>query len=321
MSDGFFSVISNDFSGQTRVISNLEWQIDGGAFTPVDIADAASYTWADVLSTVGLSPGLHRLRVRGIDDAGRVAQVTVGYFAAISNDFSGQTRVTTFSEYRIDGGAYVPLDHADGALVPLNEIISTNALAVGLHSIDFRTTDNANRTGAISRAFFVVTSPVVQGENRTMIAAEVWFDSDPGVGNGIDIPLPQDGVFDEGGEDVLQVFTNQPVGYHTLGFRGQDNTGRWSTTVIDSVLVGPILVISSSGNDAILNWQFPDGIDKYYVYRAANTAGPFSVIDSTTARTYTDTGIFTLQDKGFYYVTFRDDSISIQQPGGNPVGR
>ena len=106
-----------------------------------------------------------------------------------------------------------------------------------------------------------------------------------------------------------------------MGYRGRDNTGRWSSNVIDSVLVGPILVVSSAGNDVILNWQFPDGIDQYYIQRAANTAGPFTTIDSTTARTYTDAGIIATQAQGYYTVTFRDDSIAVQLPPGTPAAK
>ncbi|MBK8127707.1 MAG: hypothetical protein IPK53_01845 [bacterium] len=321
ISDGFFATISNDGSGLTRVITDLQYQIDGAAFTPVDVTDATSVNWADVLSTIGLPNGLHRVRVRGTDDAGRTSVITDGFFATISNDFSGQTRLATLAEYRIDGGSYAQIDPADAPIFNVNQVISTNALAIGLHAIDFRGVDDLNRVGQIMRALVIVTSPTVVGEARTIIAAEVWFGTDPGAGNGIPVPLPVDGAFDESGEDVTTVFTNQPVGYSVVGYRGRDNTGRWSSNVIDSVLVGPILVVSSAGNDVILNWQFPDGIDQYYIQRAANTAGPFTTIDSTTARTYTDAGIIATQAQGYYTVTFRDDSIAVQLPPGTPAAK
>jgi len=321
ITDGFFGTINNDFSGQTRVITDLDFQIDGATFTNVNPADAASINWADILPTTGLPNGLHRLRVRGHDNAGRVGVVTDGFFATINNDFTGQTRLATFAEYRIDGGAYTQIDPADAPIVNVNQIIATNALAIGLHSIDFRGVDDIGRAGPVGRTLVVVTSPFVVGQQRTVVAAEVWFGTDPGVGNGIPIPLPVDGVFDESNEDVVHIFTNQPVGYYTFGYRGRDDLGRWSGAAIDSVLVGPILVISPSGNDVILNWQFPDGIDQYYIQRATTTGGPYTVIDSTTARTYTHAGIISTQASGFYAVTFRDDSIHIEAPPGTPVGK
>ncbi len=321
VTDAFFGTISNDFSGQTRVITDLDFQIDGASFTNVNPADAASVNWADILPTTGLPNGLHRLRVRGHDSGGRIGVVTDGFFGTISNDFTGQTRLASYAEYRIDGGSYTQINPADAPIINVNQIITTNSLSIGLHSIDFRGVDDLNRTGQIMRALVIVTSPFVIGEQRTIVDAEVWFGNDPGVGNGISIPLPVDGVFDESSEDVVHLFTNQPVGYYTFGYRGLDDAGRWSSAVIDSVLVGPILVITPSGNDAVLNWQFPDGIDQYYVQRANVATGPYATIDSTTARTYTDVGIFTTQDRGFYQVTFRDDSVHILQPTDIPVQR
>jgi len=317
--DGF-AVISNTAGYVNRLVTQMEYRVDGGAFTPVDVADGGIVNLNELVATTGLTNGVHRLQVRSTDDLGRAGQVHDGFFV-VSNTADFASRLVTTMEYRIDGGAFVPFDYPDSGLINFSEIISTNALAIGLHQIDMRSTDDLGRVGQVHRAYLIVSSPFVGGVAHEIVAAEVFVGSDPGVGNGIDIPLPQDGAYDEGNEDFLQVYTDFPVGYYRVGFRTQDETGRWSQPEYDSLLVGPILVISPVGNDAVLNWQFPDGIDQYYVYRAVNTAGPFSVIDSTTARTYTDTGIFSVQDKGFYYVTFRDDSISLQQPGGTPVTR
>ncbi|MBL0063219.1 MAG: hypothetical protein IPP40_17485 [bacterium] len=317
--DGFV-VISNTAGFANRLVTQMEYRFDSGTFTPVDVADGGIVNLNEIVATTGLTNGVHRFQVRSTDDLGRVGQVHDGYLV-ISNTAGSSPRVATSMEYRIDGGSYTNFDYPDNGIISFNEIISTNALAIGLHQIDFRTLDDLGRVGQPHRAFLIVSSPFVGGVNHTVVAAEVFVGSDPGPGNGVDIPLPQDGAFNEGTEDFLQVYTDFPVGYYRVGFRIQTDDGRWSQPEYDSLLVGPILTIFPSGNDAVLNWTFPDGIDKYYVYRAAATAGPFNVIDSTTARTYTDTGIVTTQDKSFYYVTFRDDSVHIQQPGGTPVSR
>ena len=106
ISDGFFGTISNNFTGQTHVITQLAYQIDNGAFTDVDVPDGASVIGTDVLPTVGLPDGLHQLRVRGTDDLGRTGVVTAGFFGTISNNFTGQTRLVTFMDYRVDGGSW-----------------------------------------------------------------------------------------------------------------------------------------------------------------------------------------------------------------------
>ncbi len=317
--DGF-AVISNTAGYANRLVTQMEYRFDSGAFTPVDVVDGGIVNLNQIVATAGLINGLHRFQVRSTDDLGRVGQVHDGYLV-ISNTAGSAPRLVTNMEYRIDGGSYTNFDYPDNGIINFNEIISTNALAIGLHQVDFRSTDDLGRVGQPHRAFLIVSSPFVGGIDHHVVAAEVFVGSDPGAGNGIDIPLPQDGAFDEGAEDFLQVYTNFPVGYYRVGFRIQTEDGRWSQAEYDSLLVGPILVISAVGNDAVLNWQFPDGIDKYYVQRAPQATGPYTTIDSTTARTYTDTGIINVQDRGFYQVTFRDDSVHVQQPSGTPVGR
>ncbi|MCB9357409.1 MAG: hypothetical protein H6505_02460 [Calditrichaeota bacterium] len=306
--------------GSVRLITSMSYQVDGGSFTNVDVTDSPNAVLNDLVATTGLTAGLHRLRMRATDDLGRMGLINDGFFV-VNNTAGAAVRLVTSMEYRIDGGAFTIYDNADAPLVNFADVIATNALAIGLHLVDMRSIDDLGRVGQVHRAYLIVSSPFVGGVERTIVAAEVFTGTDPGPGNGVDIPLPADGAYDEGAEDIDYVYTGFPVGNYRVGFRTQDDLGRWSQVVYDSLLVGPILVVSSAGNDVILNWTFPDGIDQYYIYRSANTAGPFTLIDSTAARTYTDPGIIPIQDKGFYHVTFRDDSIHIRQPGGTPVGR
>jgi len=317
--DGF-AVISNTAGYSNRLVTQFEYRVDGGTFTVADVADGGIVNLNQVVATTGLSNGVHHLQVRTTDDLGRVGAVHDGFFV-VSNTAGFGPRLVTSMEYRIDGGTYTSFDYPDNGLINFSEIIATNALSIGLHQIDMRSVDDLGRVGQPHRAFLIVSSPFVGGVAHHVVAAEVFVGTDPGVGNGIDIPLPQDGVFDEGTEDFLQVYTNFPVGYYRVGFRIQTEDGRWSQADFDSLLVGPILVVSSAGNDIVLNWQFPDGIDQYYIQRATTTGGPYTVIDSTTARTYTHTGIISTQASGFYAVTFRDDSIHIESPPGTPVSK
>ncbi len=303
-----------------RLITQFEYAVDGGAFTAVDIADANPANLAQVISTVGLTPGvLHSVKFRVTDDLGRVSVITNQYLPIAGPTFV--TRDVSSYEYWVDSNPPTLVDNLDAPIINISELVATNAIPVGLHNLNIRTTDNAGRTGVVHNGAFIVMSPFQNSLPRTIVAAEVFVGNDPGIGNGVPIPLPVDGAWDEGTEDEAHVFTGFEVGYYRVGYRTQDNLGRWSPVDYDSLLVGPLLTVLASGNDIILNWQFPDGIDKYYVYRSANTAGPFAVIDSTAARTYTDPGITTTLDKGYYYVTFRDDSIHIEQPGGTPVIR
>ncbi|MBL0063215.1 MAG: hypothetical protein IPP40_17465 [bacterium] len=304
----------------TRLVTQFEYAVDGGTFTPVDIADASPANLAQVISTVSLTPGvLHSVKFRVTDDLGRVSVITNQYLPIAGPTFV--TRNVASFEYWVDSNPPTVVNNPDAPIINISELIATNSIPVGLHSLNIRTTDNIGRTGVVHNGAFIVMSPFQNSVPRTITAAEVFVGDDPGIGNGVNIPLPVDGNWDEGNEPFAHVYTGFDVGYYRIGYRTQDNLGRWSGVEYDSLLVGPLLTVLPSGNNIILNWEFPDGIDKYYVYRAANTAGPFAVIDSTTLRTYTDPNIITTQDKGFYYVTFRDDSISLQQPNGTPIVR
>jgi hypothetical protein len=315
--DGFV-VVSNTAGYTNRLATQFEYRFDGGAFTTADVADAGIINLNQIVATTGLNDGLHRFQVRVTDDLGRIGQVHDGYLV-ISNVAGSAPRLITSMEYRIDGGSFSSFDYPDNGIVNFSEVIATNALDIGLHTVDMRSLDDLGRVGQVHRAYLIVSSPFVGGIDHQIIAAEVFAGTDPGPGNGIAIPLPGDGTWDEGAEDIQYVYTGFPVGNYRVGFRVQTEDGRWSQAEYDSLLVGPILVVSSTGSDIVLNWQFPDGIDKYYVYRSTNFAGPYSVIDSTVARTYTDPGILNTQDKNFYHVTFRDDSIALRRPNGTPV--
>lgn len=310
VTDGFFAIVTTNFTGQHRVMTSLSYQINDGAFVNVDVPDGAIVNWADVLPTTGLPNGLHRLRVRGTDDLGRTGLVHDGFFATVTNDFTGQTRLVTQMEYRFDDAPFTVVDNADAPLVNFSELLATAGLGIGLHTLDLRGTDDQARTGAVTRAFLIVSSPFVAGQPRTITAAEYFVNVDPGPGNGVPIPLPQDGAYDEGEENVQTVLTTLPIGLHRVGFRTRDDLGRWSQVMADSILVGPILVVRSVGNDIILDWQSGPGVDQFYIYRSAIPTGSFTRIDSTAATTYTDAGIAGSQLKQFYHVTFNTNSLS-----------
>ncbi|MCC6475955.1 hypothetical protein IT157_02780 [bacterium] len=310
--DGF-AIISNTTGFAPRLVTQMEYRFDGGAFTPIDVADQGIVNLNQIVATTGLTDGLHRLQVRSTDDLGRVGQVHDGYLV-ISNTTGYSPRLVTQMEYRIDGGSFVNFDYPDNSLINFSEIIPTGSLAIGLHTVDMRSIDDLARSGQVHRAYLIVSSPFVGGQQRTIVAAELFAGNDPGVGNGIPIPLPQDGSWDEGTEDVQYVYTGFPVGEYRVGFRTQDDLGRWSAVDYDSLLVGPILVVNRSGNDIVLNWRLAEDIDMYYIERATTPTGTYTVIDSTTATTYSDLGAVPASDKYFYQVRFRDDIIHLEQP-------
>jgi len=300
------------------LVTQFEYTVDNQAPVVVDIEDASSQTLTQIIATEGLTVGnLHTVNFRVTDNLGRISQFTRTYLPILPDAHVADSVVAY--EYWIDSNTPTMIDALDAPVISISELIGTAPLAIGLHFVNVRTLDNRGRIGREHRVAFVVTSPYLNSLPRTIVAAEVFIAPDPGIGNGVAIPFPVDGSWDESEEGLSIVMTDFPFGYNLIGIRTQDNLGRWSEPEYDSLLVGPTLVVTPSGNDIILNWQFPDGIDQYYIQRATTTGGPYTVIDSTTARTYTHTGIISTQANGFYTVTFRDDSIHVESPPGTPV--
>jgi hypothetical protein len=307
--DGYV-VISNTTGFAARLVTQMDYRFDGGAFTSVNVADGGIVNLNELAATAGLSNGMHRLQIRALDDLGRTGPVHEG-FLVISNTAGFSPRLVTQMEYRIDGGAFTAVDNADGGLVNFSQILATNALAFGLHSFDLRSVDDLGRTGPVHRAFLIVSSPFAGGGARTLVAAEYFVNADPGPGNGVSIPLPADGAYDEGQENTTTILTGLPTGLHVVGLRVRDNTGRWSAAITDSMIVGPILVIQNSGSDIVLNWQSgTDGVSQFKIYRAATVNGSYALIDSTAGQSYTDPGILNSADRRFYRVSYQTTAVS-----------
>jgi hypothetical protein len=296
-------------TGIVRLVTQMEYQVDNGAFTLIDVPDGITANFAELVPTVGLTDGLHRVRIRATDDLGRTGVVVDG-FLVISNIPPSTNHLITQMEYRFDGGGFTNLDVADAGIVNLNELIATNALAIGLHNFDLRSIDDLGRVGQVHRAFLIVSSPFVGGVDHTLVAAEYFVNVDPGEGNGVAIPLPDDAVWDEGEEDVATVVTGLPIGLHLVGIRTQDDLGRWSKPITDSTIVGPVLVVHSVGSDLVLDWQSGPGVDHFDVFRGIRSDSTLTQIGTTANNTYTDSGVLTDQDKNFYQVIFDASALS-----------
>ena len=381
---GYFFIIDPSNPGVTRLVTQFEYQVDNGAWTPVNPPDAPTISINQTVSTAGLTFGLHQLRIRVSDDAGRTGVATNGYFFIIDPTNPGVARLVTTFAYRIDDGAWTVVDPADAAQVNINEVVSTTGLSFGLHKLFLRVNDDAGRTGAATNGYFfildpvhpsvlrlvtqiqywfnaqtpttldvtdepsvnfdqivatatlpiglnrfniraiddlgrtgaatnaslVVIAPFGPGSPRYLTAAEFFVNVDPGAGNGVPIYLPADGAFDENSEVIDTVLTTLPIGFHRIGFRTRDDLGRWSAPEIDSLLIGPILVIRRAGSNVVLNWQSGPGVNQFKIYRAPIVNGTYALLDSTAGVTYTDAGIIDTQTKQFYRVTFETTGLS-----------
>jgi len=136
-------------------------------------------------------------------------------------------QVITGCEYFIDtdpgigNGTSIAVTSGDSVII--STAIPTTGLTSGFHRIYIRA---QNIDGAWSlyegRTFFIQEAPAV---NTTLTNAEYFFDTDPGIGNGI--------AFSASPGDSIIITTTVPTtglssGFHKMFVRAKDADGKWS---------------------------------------------------------------------------------------------
>lgn len=223
-------------------IEKLEYFYDtdpgygNGANVPVTAAtDIASFAFnADVS---GLAPGMHTLYVRGRDAGGFWSMTNNIVFAKVQVLYSNPHNVTNIvkAEYFYDtdpglgNGTNIPVTAAtDISNMLFNADVS--ALGTGVHTLYVRTRDASGfwsmaNIGTFAKVQVLYSNPhSVTNINK----AEYYYDTDPGVGNGTDIPLMA-------ATDISGMVFNTNTGaiapgVHTLYIRTRDAGGFWSLT-------------------------------------------------------------------------------------------
>ncbi len=125
------------------------------------------------------------------------------------------------------GNAYqVNINPATTQLIDLNFSAPINFLSTGLHQLYVRCIDSSNRWSITSSKMFykeaVVNSPV-----PNVVAAEYFYNTDPGVGKATPTPITQGQVV------LFGIYSNigaLPTGLNTVYVRTLDTDGNWSQT-------------------------------------------------------------------------------------------
>lgn len=218
-----FILVQTFGNGQT--ISGIEYFFDSdpgyGAGTPVSFEPGSSVTTSFSISTAGMSEGVHYLLIRARNIHGKWS--TVSNAPVVVLDPGPGIPVTTL-EYYIDNdpgfGVAQQVPITQGTQIPAMFEINTSNLTTGPHYLCVRAKDNASRWSTLSSSMFVVTESLAN-INRV----EYFVDTDPGIGNGIPVPIAA-------GSNISGSFTlNQAVngaGMHYLCIRAMDDSKRWS---------------------------------------------------------------------------------------------
>lgn len=198
-------------------------------------ATAAAVTPGGTVSFVisgnisSLSTGLHMLYVRVKDALGNWSHSaqSVLYREAVVNT---PTQNITAAEYFFDtdpgfgNGSAAPV--TPGQMVSFNISGNIASLSNGLHYLNVRTKDAAGKWSLTTSQLFY-KEPAVNFPVPNVVAAEFFFDTDPGFGNGTATPVTAGQMVTFNFAANIASLTN---GLHYLHVRTKDATGKWSLT-------------------------------------------------------------------------------------------
>ena len=182
-----------------------------------------------------LSTGLHTLYVRSRDAQGKWSIVNAFQFSRIQGLSPNPHSITNINkaEYFYDtdpgygNGTNIPfVAGTDISSLSFNADVS--ALANGVHTLYLRTRDALGQWSVVNGYSFAKVQPLSGNPNTlsNIDKAEFYFDNDPGIGNGVNIPLVA-------ANDIASLAFNTNVtalapGVHTLYVRTRDAQGKWS---------------------------------------------------------------------------------------------
>ena len=215
-----------------------------GSGTALTITPAGQLDQTFNLPLTGLSPGFHKIYVRVQDDLNQWSQIEARDFFVEATPGPTATIVAA-AEYFIDAdpgiGAGTPIT-LSATTAEINEQVSIPLTGVsqGFHTLSIRVQDDLGLWSMVmKRSFFVFEDPASQPQPMVVSAAEFFFDTDPGVGNGTAISLSQTAAEIE---ESIAVAVPATVGEHELFIRVQDDLGRWSIAERRSfeIFTGPV---------------------------------------------------------------------------------
>ncbi|MBK6765191.1 MAG: hypothetical protein IPG71_02435 [bacterium] len=266
-----------------------------GSGTSVALTEGPDPSISFPVDVEALPPGLHRFYLRYQDEFSRwsIADARLFYITQVHvPQYSEITAAEYFFNDDPGFGNGTSLAVVPGEEPMVAGELSTAGLPDGLNRFYLRYRDDRNRWSIADARLFYIIRQSGNSEVQTLAGAEFFINVDPGFGLGEPL-VPIDGVWDDTLETVMDSVTSIPIGKHILGLRYLDNRGNWSTTAVDTFVVGPLLTAYPDGSLAsiVLFWQTGPDPATFDVQRATGSTGAFNTIATVTDSTYTDTGV------------------------------
>jgi hypothetical protein len=225
-----------------RQITQAEYFIDNdpgqGNGTAVFAVDGSLDNAIEALFRNGISvgtPGLHTFNIRVKDNQnnwGPVFKTVINVTTPLTIRNVQVAQAEMFWDNDPGVGNGIALLAFDGNFNDAIEALSLSLSSLpstGLHTLNIRVKDQQNNWGPVFRTIVNVTTPLVV-RNIRITQAEMFWDNDPGVGNGTPL-LAFDGNFNDAIEAISGAVSSMPaVGLHILNVRVRDNQNNWGPT-------------------------------------------------------------------------------------------
>jgi|GEM_PF-4853918 len=212
--------------------------------------------------------GMHWLSVRTRDDLGRwsISEQRRFYVVQVTSNSSTINAAEYYFNNDPGPGLATPLSISSGSTSNFSGVIPLGSLNPGMHWLVIRTRDDLGRWSISEQRRFYVAQ--LQNYSSLIVAAEYFINTDPGVGNGISIPISPAALVN--GCAYVDL-SSVPAGTHTITIRVKDNLDHWSVNETRTVTVtsSPVVTVSADGP-----LTFCEGDD--VVLTANTTAGSFT---------------------------------------------
>lgn len=186
----------------------------------------------------GIDIGYHKLFIRVKDENYRWSQVfKQGIYKAGTQSTEELLPDLTQMEYYFDtdpgfgNGFQIPFNSDSVVSVDFNADLSS--VDIGYHKLFVRTKDENGRWSLIYKQGVYKAGTPSTGEPLPYLTQmEYFFDTDPGFGNGTDVPFTSDSLVDK---NFNADMTALSVGLHQLFVRVKDENNRWSMVYNEEV--------------------------------------------------------------------------------------
>lgn len=303
---GFYKADLNGLA--TSPVNRVEYFIDTdpGFGNAQALNITAGTNLADQSATIDLSQiseGFHNLYIRSRAANGAWSVSNRASFYKTNTAALAQPQVVK-AEYFIDNdpgfgnATHIPVS-ASTNISNQTVLVDLTSIAPGLHTLVIRSQDAQGNWSISNRQPFF--RPAVSSSTATnIVKAEYFVDSDPGFGNGINIPIvPGAQLADIAVQVDISIYS---VGRHFLFLRSQDDNGKWSITnlgtftrppatelLISVGTITPSSICAGSNLSIPFTINLPYNAGNVYTAQLSNANGNFDApvtigtLSSTTA--------------------------------------